>query len=79
MKQALDLIFPTHLIKEPLIHKMSKSFNVVFNIRRAKITEKVGQIVLELEGDPDVLTKTIDWLKKQGLEVDPIIHDTVEG
>ena len=79
MKQALDLIFPQRLIKEPVIYQMSKKYDVVFNLRRAKINEKVGEIVLELEGEKDQLSQAIDWLKTQGLKVDPITHDTVEG
>ena len=79
MKQALDLTFPSQLIKEPIIYKMARQFDVVLNLRRAKITEKVGQIVLELEGDQAVLTKAIDWLKAQGLKVDPVTKDTLES
>ena len=79
MKQALDLIFPQNLIKEPVIHRMSKQFDVVFNLRRAKITEKVGEIVLELEGEADILNRAVDWLKKQGLKVEPITRDTLES
>ncbi len=79
MKQALDLIFPQRLIKEPVIYQMSKKYDVVFNLRRAKINEKVGEIVLELEGEKDQLSQAIDWLKTQGLKVDPITHDTVES
>ncbi len=79
MKRALDLIFPPNLIKEPVIFEMSKKFNVVFNLRRAKITEKVGEIVLELEGSDDDLKKAVDWLKARGLKVDPITHDTIES
>lgn len=79
MKQALDLTFPPQLIKEPIIYKMTRQFDVVFNLRRAKINEKVGQIVLELEGEQNVLTKAIDWLKAQGLKVDPVTHDTLES
>jgi len=79
MKQALSLIFPTKLIKEPVIYRMSKKFDVVFNLRRAKINEQVGEIVLELEGDQDTLAKAVDWLKAQGLEIEPITHDTIES
>lgn len=79
MKQALDLIFPQNLIKEPVIHEMAKKFNVVFNLRRAKVTEKVGEIVLELEGDAAALEKAVAWLKSRGLKVDPITHDTLES
>jgi ABC-type methionine transport system ATPase subunit len=79
MKQALDLIFPPNLIKEPVIHRMSKEFDVIFNLRRAKITSKVGEIVLELEGEEPTLKKAVDWLKKKGLKVEPITHDTLES
>ena len=79
MKQALDLIFPQNLIKEPIIHQMAQKFNVVFNLRRAKITEKVGQIVLELDGDASTLAKAVEWLKSQGLKVESITHDTLES
>lgn len=79
MKQALSLIFPPNLIKEPVIYKMSRQFDVVFNLRRAKITEKVGEIVLELEGEQAILNKAVDWLKTQGLKIEPITHDTLES
>lgn len=79
MKQALSLIFPPNLIKEPVIYQMSKKFDVVFNLRRAKINSKVGEIVLELEGESDTLNKAMAWLKTQGLKVDSITHDTLES
>jgi ABC-type methionine transport system ATPase subunit len=79
MKQALDLIFPQNLIKEPIIYKMVKKFDVVFNLRRAKVTDKVGELVLELEGESDAVSKAVTWLKGQGLKVDPITHDTIES
>ncbi len=79
MKQALDLIFPQNLIKEPVVFEMAKKFDVVFNLRRAKITEKIGEIVLELEGSEEALKKAVEWLKSRGLKVDPVTHDTLEG
>lgn len=79
MKEALSLTFPTNLIKEPVIHRMSKKFDVVFNLRRAKVTEKIGEIVLELEGSDDVIRKAEEWLKEQGLKVQPITKDTIES
>lgn len=79
MKEALSLTFPANLIKEPVIHRMSKKFEVVFNLRRAKITEKVGEIVLELEGQEDVVKKAEEWLREQGLKVQPVTKDTIES
>jgi len=79
MKKQLDLIFPQRLIKEPVVHRMTKEFDVVFNIRRAKVTETVGEMVLELEGEPVDLDDAIAWLRKQGIRVEPVTHDAVEG
>ena len=79
MKQALDLIFPQNRIKDPIIYEMSKKYDVVFNLRRAKVTERVGEMVLELEGANDAVTKAVQWLKDQGLKVEPVIRDTVES
>lgn len=79
MKLALDLTFPQHQIKQPLIYQMAKKFDVIFNLRRAKITDQIGEIVLELEGEKPVLDKAIEWLKSQGLKVDPITKDTLES
>jgi ABC-type methionine transport system ATPase subunit len=79
MKKQLDLIFPQNLIKEPIVHRMSKEFDIVFNIRRAKVTEKVGEMVLELEGEASALDDAIAWLKKHNIRVEPVTHDAVEG
>lgn len=79
MKQALDLIFSKDLIKEPIIYKMAKEVPVVFNIRRAKVNEKVGEIVLELEGTEKDLKAAQAWLVKNGIKVEPITHDTFAG
>ncbi len=79
MKEALNLIFPPRLVKEPVICKMARKFDVVFNLRRAKVNEQIGEIVLELEGTATVLEKAKGWLKAQGLRVEPITRDTIES
>jgi hypothetical protein len=51
----------------------------VFNIRRAKVTEKIGEMVLELEGDELALNRAIDWLKSKDIRVEPVTRDSIEG
>jgi ABC-type methionine transport system ATPase subunit len=70
----MKLTFPQELIKEPLIFTMAKKFDVMPNIRRAKVTESVGEVVLELEGTNKNLEDGIAYLKEQGVKV-----ETVEG
>ncbi len=80
VKKQFELIYPTNLIKEPLIYQMVKTIDVVFNIRRAKVTPKIGEIVLELEAaDENTLEKAVLFLTTKGVTVEPITHDTVES
>ncbi len=48
MKKRVKLTFPQHLIKEPVIFTMAKKYDVMPNIRRARVTETVGEMVLEI-------------------------------
>ena len=80
VKRQLELIYPANLIKEPIIYQMVKAMDVVFNIRRAKVTTKIGEIVLELQADDETtLNQAVEFLRKKGVEVEPITHSTVES
>lgn len=80
VKRQVELIFPTNLIKEPVIYKMSKAVDVVFNIRRAKVTSAVGEIEMELETKDDAtMDKAVQYLTKAGVQVEPITHTTLES
>lgn len=78
VKTRVKLTFPQSLIKEPVIFSMAKQFNVMPNIRRARITETVGEIVLELEGAQDDLDKGIAFMKEKGVEVELVEGDVIE-
>ncbi|MDA8170982.1 MAG: NIL domain-containing protein [Nitrospiraceae bacterium] len=78
MKTRVKLTFPQHLIKEPVIFRMAKQFGVMPNIRRARVTETVGEMVLELEGRDEDLARGIDYLKSQGVQVELVEGDIVE-
>jgi L-aspartate semialdehyde sulfurtransferase ferredoxin len=70
MKKRVKLTFPQHLIKEPVIFTMAKQFNVMPNIRRARVTETVGEMVLELDGEDKDIEKGLSFLKEKGIEVE---------
>lgn len=78
MKKRVKLTFPQHLIKEPVIFTMAKRYDVMPNIRRARVTETVGEMVLELEGTEENLEKGIKSLKEQGVEVELVEGDIIE-
>ena len=76
-RKQMTLVFPQHLIKEPVIYTMAKECEVLPNIRRAKITETVGEVTLELEGPDDQLKKAVAFLEKKGVKVEPVVGDVV--
>ena len=78
-RKQVTLIFPQHLIKEPVIYMMAKEYDVIPNIRRAKVTESVGEVTLELEGADESLKKAVAFLEKKGVKVEPVIGDVVSS
>lgn len=77
-KRIVKLTFQQELVKKPITFQMAKKFNIMPNIRRAKVTEKAGELVLELEGEERDLDKGVEFLKKSGVIVEPIVGDIVE-
>jgi len=78
MKQKFKLTFPRQLINEPVIFTMAKKFDVMPNIRMAKVTDTSGEMVLELEGTEENLSKGIQSLKDQGIKIDIAGEDIIE-
>ncbi len=69
------LVFPQNQIKEPAVFTMAKKYDIMPNIRRARVTETVGEMMLELEGLESNLEKGIKYLESLGIQVDPVTGD----
>jgi ABC-type methionine transport system ATPase subunit len=78
MKRRVKLTFPQHLIKEPIIFTMAKKYDVMPNIRTARVTDTVGEMVLELEGTEENIENGIKSIREQGGEVELIEADIIE-
>jgi ABC-type methionine transport system ATPase subunit len=78
-RQRLHLTFPEQLVQEPVIYTLGKQFNIVTNIRRANVEEKIGWVILEVEGDAEALGRAVRYLEERGVQVDRIDGDVVEG
>lgn len=77
--RRLHLTFPSHLITEPVIFNLGKQFNVVTNIRRANVEERVGWVILEVEGEELEIERAVQYAKDLGVEVSEIKGDVLEG
>ncbi|WP_456401460.1 NIL domain-containing protein [Persephonella sp.] len=68
----LKLIYPEDKIKEPILSKVCKNFNVEINIRKANVQENIGWLELELTGDEQDIESAIKYLVDQGIDVSPL-------
>lgn len=75
----LWLMYPARLITTPLIYEIGKKFPVVTNIRQASVTEEIGIVSLELDGEREEIKSAIAWLEEQGVKVEPVEINTIEG
>lgn len=74
----VKLTFPEHLIKQPLLGRLVREFDVLPNIRRANVEDTVGWIVCELTGEEAAVEKALAWLGDAGVQVDRL-GDVVES
>ncbi|MBI2958011.1 MAG: NIL domain-containing protein [Chloroflexi bacterium] len=78
-KHRVKFTFPQELISNPIIYNLGMRFKVVTNIRRADVSADRGWVELELEGKKEDIEKGLQWVNAQGVRVDPVGGDIVEG
>jgi len=72
------LTYSQERIKEPIIYLVGKKFAVVTNIRTASVSDHVGIVGLELDGDQHEIDKAVRWIADQGVKVEPIEKNVIE-
>ncbi len=77
--QRFWLTFNEESNRKPLICEMGRKFDIVFNIRNASVTPAVGIIALELEGERQVLKDAVRWFESNGVQVELVEINTIEG
>lgn len=77
--QRLWLMYPSRHVTRPVICELAKKFDVEFNIRQASVNDEIGLVSMELKGERDVVKLAIAWLEEQGIKVEPVEIQTIEG
>ena len=75
----LWLMFPPKLITTPVIWELSQKFPVVTNVRQASVTDEIGIVCLELDGQREDIKAAIKWLEKKGISVEPVEINVIES
>ena len=78
-QRRLWLMYPPRLITNPVIWELGHKFPVVTNVRQASVTDEIGIVCLELEGDRAALKAAIVWLEKLGISVEPVEINVIES
>jgi molybdopterin synthase sulfur carrier subunit len=84
-KKSSDIIRRVYLnftaegVTQPIIYHVIKKFDVIPNIRGASVTDEVGIMSVEFSGTREEVDKALDWIRKQGVKVDPIEMNVVES
>jgi len=68
----VKLFFPEALIREPIVARLIRGYDITPNIRRASIEDDIGWMVLDLDGDPGDISHAVEWLREIGVEVDQL-------
>ena len=63
----LKLTFPEKVLGDPIIHTLSKQFDVVPNILRGRITGKNAWLEVELMGAESNLKRARKFLEERGV------------
>ncbi len=80
VSKRIVLTFPHSLLDKPIVYKLVKEFDLVFNILQAKITPKEeGLMVLELKGTKENYAKGIKYLTELGVNIQPLSKDVTRN
>ncbi len=72
------LIFDKKIMYKPLIYRLAKDFDVVFNVLEAKILPKLeGRLILELRGTEESINGSIEYLSREGVAVETLVKRIV--
>jgi len=78
VSKRIVLTFPKKNIDQPIVYRLIKDYNLIFNILKASINPaEEGIMVLELTGEESDIKKGLDYLKKEGVNVQPLSKDIV--
>jgi len=76
--KKIVLKFPPKMADKPIVYKLVKDYDLVFNILRAKIVPgEEGELVIELKGSKERYADGMKYLKDLGVTIEPLSQDVV--
>ena len=72
-------MYPPKHITSPIVWELITRFELVANIRQAEVRDEIGIVCLELEGERASLKKASQWLEREGVKVEPVEINVIDG
>jgi hypothetical protein len=70
----------TKMVETPAIWRMSRKYpDVSFDIRQASVTAEIGIMAVLFEGEESDVDAALAFLREQGVTVEPIEKNVIEG
>lgn len=80
VSKRIVLTFPHKLVDKPIVYRLVKDFDLVFNILQARVTPKEeGLLILELTGKKEDYAKGIKYLTEIGVRIQPLSKDVTRN
>lgn len=76
MKKRIILRFKKKTIDKPIVYRLIKDYDLVFNILRANVSPKAeSMLVMEIEGTDQNFSKGLEYLRTWDIDIQPIERD----
>ncbi|MCX5802469.1 MAG: 4Fe-4S binding protein [Proteobacteria bacterium] len=76
MKKRIILRFKRNTVDKPIVYRLVKDYNLIFNILRANFSPRAdSMMVMEIEGMEENFERGIEYLKSWNIDIEPIEQD----
>jgi L-aspartate semialdehyde sulfurtransferase ferredoxin len=80
VNKKVVLHFPKRMVDEPILFKLIKDYDLVFNILKASITpEAEGLMVVELKGEQSNYDQGVQYLINCGVKIQSLSQDVTRN
>ncbi len=76
MKKRFILRFKKNTIDKPIVYRLARDFDLVYNILRANVSPRAeSMMAMEIEGDEENFARGVEYLKGWDIVIEPIGQD----